>query len=105
MNTLTADAIKQAGGFVGAPIQKTVNIGGKEFTIWVRKESVGLLNDAIRDNRINGVDFGIARYCNAIVDQDGEPIFSPAQMEALTDEFFNPLLAAYNEVNPQEKKA
>lgn len=80
---LNIQTLQDIGAFTGAPIEKEIKWmqGGKEFcaTVYVRRLSY---HSAVGDLRSAGdkTDPVAARIANSIVDENGQPVFTVADI-------------------------
>lgn len=111
---LTLESLKQAGAFIGAPVEKEISWKhrGQEFkaTVFVRELSY---HEAVSDLKsIANKQDGIAqRISSCIVDENNSPVFSPEDITGDADPERGPLcepltmalLKAIGEVSTQGK--
>ncbi|WP_110877038.1 phage tail assembly chaperone family protein, TAC [Franconibacter helveticus] len=107
---LTLDSLKQAGAFTGRPVEKKIDWkqGDKELTATVYIRPLGYytaMTDVMAAHgRIDGV---AGRIAASICDEEGKPVFTPADITgeadpergALDGQLTLALLLAIQEVN------
>ncbi|NHV95625.1 phage tail protein [Cronobacter sakazakii] len=107
---LTLDSLKQAGAFTGRPVEKEIHWkqGDKELTATVYIRPLGYytaMTDVMAAHgRIDGV---AGRIAASICDEEGKPVFTPADITgeadpergALDGQLTLALLLAIQEVN------
>lgn len=88
--TLSLDSLKEQGAFTGAPVEKEITwtSGGGEHTatVFVRKLSYAA---AVSD--ITSKDAIAGRIASSIVDENGKPIFTVADVTGEADPERGPL--------------
>lgn len=107
---LSLDSLKTLGAFTGAPVEKTIkwDMGGKahEATVYVRPLSYHTMTIDLLA-RGSGQDGIAGRIASSIVDKEGKPVFSIADITgeadptrgALDGNLTMALLAVIGEVN------
>lgn len=103
---LTLDNLRKSGGFVAArPVEREISWkhGGDDFTatVFVKPLSYASAVSDIVASRTGG-DSLASRIAMCIVDEDGLPIFDPADITGL-DADGNPVLAVDEEGKPIQK--
>ena len=107
---LTLDALKQAGAFTGRPVEKEITWkqGGKELTATVYIRPLGYYTAMTDVMAAHGHIDGVAgRIAASICDEEGKPVFTPADITgeadpergALDGQLTIALLLAIQEVN------
>jgi len=85
---LTLDALKQAGAFTGRPVEKEITWkqGDQDFTATVYIRPMGYhsaMTDVMAANgRVDGV---AGRIAASICDEEGKPVFTPADITGEAD--------------------
>ncbi|TYD48247.1 phage tail assembly chaperone family protein, TAC [Cronobacter sakazakii] len=107
---LTLDSLKQAGAFTGRPVEKEIHWkqGDKELTATVYIRPLGYYTAMTDVMAANGHIDGVAgRIAASICDEEGKPVFTPADITgeadpergALDGQLTIALLLAIQEVN------
>jgi len=81
--TLTIEALRASGAFVGAPVAQDVtwHANGKPVTMtfYVRPESFHTITSKW-ESSAHGADAVVSRLVACIVTEDGQPLFTPADI-------------------------
>lgn len=92
--SLSLDSLKDAGAFTGAPVEKEITWkkGDDEYTMttYVRPLSYSSAVSDIRAMNGNG-DAVAGRIAASIVNEDGEPVFTPGDITGEADPDLGPL--------------
>lgn len=113
IKTLTLDSLSKVGAFTGRPVQKEISWtqGDKEYSATVYVRPLGY-QSAVADILAAGQDAVAARIASSICDEQGEPVFTVADITgeaspdrgALDGALTVALLVAIHEVNNLGKK-
>jgi hypothetical protein len=85
---LTLDTLKQAGSFTGRPVEKSITWmqGDKELTATVYIRPMGYHNAVSNVLSVVGKIDGVAgRIASSICDENGEPVFTVADITGEAD--------------------
>lgn len=91
---LSIDSLKQMGAFTGAPVEREITWkqGGDELTATVYVRPLSYLSARADLAALTGKSDGVAgRIAACICDQEGKPVFTPADITGEADPERGPL--------------
>lgn len=82
---LDVDELAKAGGFSGAPVRREIQWGEYVFDVYVRRLSYHSAMSDFKAVASNG-DIAAARIAGCIVDEDGKPTFTVADVTGVNED-------------------